>query len=112
VGLTVVAIGTSLPELATSVTAAMKHNADIAVGNTVGSNIFNVFWILGLSSLVAPLPFAGGASQYDLMLAVLASFLLFVFMFLGKRQVLQRSQGALFLVIYFGYMAYSVINVI
>ncbi|MBT5347121.1 calcium/sodium antiporter [bacterium] len=112
VGLTVVAIGTSLPELATSVTAAMKHNADIAVGNTVGSNIFNVFWILGLSSLVAPIPFAGGASQYDLMVAIIASFLLFAFMFFGKKHVLQRSQGALFLVIYFGYMTYTVINAI
>ncbi len=112
VGLTVVAIGTSLPELATSVTAAMKKNADIAVGNTVGSNIFNVFWILGLSSVIAPLPFAGGTLNNDILMAVFASLLLFVFMFFGKRHILQKSQGAIFLLIYFGYMTYSVLNVV
>ena len=112
VGLTVVAIGTSLPELATSVTAALKKNADIAVGNTVGSNIFNVFWILGLSALISPLPFNAAASNNDLMMAVLASFLLFAFMFFGKKQILQKSQGAVFILIYFAYMGYSVMNVL
>lgn len=57
IGLTIVAIGTSLPELATSAIAAYKKQADIAVGNVVGSNIFNIFWILGISSIIRPLPF-------------------------------------------------------
>jgi cation:H+ antiporter len=60
IGLTIVALGTSLPELATSVMAAMKHNSDIALGNVVGSNIFNVFFILGTSAVISPLPAYSG----------------------------------------------------
>jgi cation:H+ antiporter len=108
IGLTVVAIGTSLPELATSYVAARRKNADIAIGNTVGSNIFNVFWILGLSSIVRPLPFDAANNNEDMYLAILASLLLFVFMFFGRKQVLQRSQGVFFLLLYFGYMTFKV----
>ena len=110
IGLTVVAIGTSLPELATSYAAARKQNADIAVGNTVGSNIFNVFWILGLSSMIRPLPFDAVNNNSDMYLAIFASFLLFLFMFVGKKHLLQRSQGVLFLVIYFAYMIFKVVT--
>ena len=108
IGLTVVAIGTSLPELATSYAAARKKNADIAVGNTVGSNIFNVFWILGLSSMIRPLPYDAVNNNSDMYLAILASFLLFLFMFIGKKHLLQKSQGYLFLAIYFGYMIFKI----
>lgn len=76
IGLTVVAVGTSLPELATSVVAARKGNADIAVGNIIGSNIFNIFWILGVSSIIAPLPFRSEMSV-DLLVTVAATVLLF-----------------------------------
>ncbi|MBT6143151.1 calcium/sodium antiporter [bacterium] len=110
IGLTVVAIGTSLPELATSYVAARRKNADIAIGNTVGSNIFNVFWILGLSSIVRPLPFDAANNNEDMYLAILASLLLFVFMFFGRKQVLQRSQGVFFLLLYFGYMIFKVVT--
>jgi cation:H+ antiporter len=110
IGLTVVAIGTSLPELATSYAAARKQNADIAVGNTVGSNIFNVFWILGLSSMIRPLPFDAVNNNSDMYLAIFASLLLFLFMFVGKKHLLQRSQGVLFLVIYFAYMIFKVVT--
>lgn len=110
IGLTVVAIGTSLPELATSYAAAKKQNADIAVGNTVGSNIFNVFWILGLSSLIRPLPFDAANNNVDMYAAIGASLLLFLFMFIGRKHLLQRSQGVLFLVAYFAFMVFKVMT--
>lgn len=102
IGLTVVAIGTSLPELATSAVAAYKKNVDIAVGNVVGSNIFNIFWILGLSSVIQPLPFSPGLN-FDLVVTCLASMMLFVWMFLGKKHTLERWQGVIFMLIYIVY---------
>ena len=76
IGLTVVAIGTSLPELATSAVAAYKKNTDIAVGNIVGSNIFNIFWILGISAIINPLPFSSLLMR-DVIATVIATVLLF-----------------------------------
>ncbi len=110
IGLTVVAIGTSLPELATSYAAAKKQNADIAVGNTVGSNIFNVFWILGLSSLIRPLPFDAVNNNVDMYAAIGASLLLFLFMFVGRKHLLQRYQGVLFLIAYFAFMVFKIMT--
>lgn len=103
VGLTIVAIGTSLPELFTSVIAAYKKKADIAIGNVVGSNIFNIFWILGLSAIIKPLPFSP-ASNIDIMMTIAASALLFLFMFIGKRHLLERWQSGILLIIYFIYI--------
>lgn len=103
VGLTVVAIGTSLPELATSAVAAFKRNTDIAIGNVVGSNIFNIYWILGLSSVIKPLPFSP-ANNTDILMTIVASVLLFVF--IGRKHVLQRWQGIMFLLIYILYTIY------
>jgi cation:H+ antiporter len=105
VGLTIVAAGTSLPELATSAVAAAKKNCDIAVGNVVGSNIFNVFLILGLSATISPLPFQP-ANNIDICVAILASLLLFIFMFSGKKRSLDRWEGAVFLVLYASYIAF------
>ena len=109
IGLTVVAIGTSLPELATSVVAALKKQTDIAIGNVVGSNIFNIFWILGLTASVQPLPFQA-ASNIDLLMNIFATVLLFAVMFLGKRFVIQRWQGIIMVGIYFSYVAFLVIQ--
>ncbi len=106
-GLTVVAIGTSLPELATSAVAAYKKNTDIAIGNIVGSNIFNIFWVLGISAVIKPLPFQP-ASNADIMMTIFASMLLFAFLFVGKKQVLQKWQGVMFLLIYAGYMVFLI----
>ncbi|MCI0479429.1 calcium/sodium antiporter [Candidatus Uhrbacteria bacterium] len=103
IGLTVVAIGTSLPELVTSVMAALRRQADIAVGNVVGSNIFNVFWILGISASVRTLPFSPGAGV-DALVAVAASFLFFVALFIGKRHHVDRWQGAAFVALYAAYL--------
>ena len=104
IGLTIVAIGTSLPELATSIVAAFKKNTDIAVGNVVGSNIFNIFWILGISSIIKPLPFRPELNL-DLLIVVLSSALLFIWMFLGKRHTLERWQGVVFVLLYITYLA-------
>ncbi|HQU58089.1 MAG: calcium/sodium antiporter [Phaeodactylibacter sp.] len=107
IGLTVVSIGTSLPELATSIVAARKRNTDLAIGNIVGSNIFNVFLILGLSSVIYPIPVAEGAI-FDILVNILASALLFVFIFTGKGRRLDRSEGILFLLIYFAYLVWLI----
>ena len=104
IGLTVVAVGTSLPELATSAAAAYRKNADIAVGNVIGSNIFNIFFILGISSLIRPIPFEPRAN-FDIGVLVLASGLLFLWMFTGKRHLLERWQAAVFLGGYVLYIA-------
>lgn len=87
VGLTIVAIGTSLPELATSAVAAHKRNVEIAVGNVVGSNIFDIFFVLGISSTIKPLPF-NTRGNIDIGVVILASVLSFVYMFTGKKRSL------------------------
>lgn len=109
IGLTIVAAGTSLPELATSAVAAAKKNCDIAVGNVVGSNIFNIFLILGLSAVIRPMPFQPG-NNVDIGVAVLASLLLFVFMFSGKKGSLDRWEGVVLVVVYIGYIIFVVVR--
>jgi len=103
IGLTVVAVGTSLPELATSAVAAYRKNPEIAVGNVVGSNIFNVFFILGASSIIRPLPFQP-RDNADVGAVIVASILLFLCAFTGKRRVIDRWEGAVFLALYTGYI--------
>ena len=107
IGLTIVAVGTSLPELATSVVAAIHRQHDLVVGNIVGSNIFNIFWILGLTSTIMPLPF-NNQVNIDVGFGILATLLLFIFMFIGQRHKLVRWQGAIFVILYAGYIVYLV----
>ncbi len=107
VGITLIAIGTSLPELMTSVVAARKHDVDMAVGNAIGSNIFNVFWILGLSSQIRPIAFSQ-VLMIDVAVAIGATVLLFFVMFIGKRHRLERSQGIFFVVLYMLYLVFLV----
>jgi len=102
IGLTIVALGTSLPELFTSVSAARKGNADIAIGNIVGSNIFNILFVVGLSGLVIPVPFAR-AFRFDTLVAVAASALLWVCC--AKDGKLKRWSGVLMLLCYAAYFA-------
>ncbi|MBD3238527.1 MAG: calcium/sodium antiporter [Candidatus Moranbacteria bacterium] len=109
IGLTVVAIGTSLPELAASAMAAYKKNAELAIGNVVGSNIFNVLWILGLSSVVKTLPF-DTINNIDLLMVVFSSLLLFIFIFIDKKNILQRWQGGFFLLTYCSYLIFLIIR--
>ena len=106
IGLTAVALGTSLPELVASITAVKKGNIDLAVGNAIGSNVFNVFWILGVTALIHPLYFNTLANT-DLLVAIGATLLLFFWMFIGKKHTLQKWQGILFLVFYVGYIVFA-----
>lgn len=109
IGITIVAAGTSLPELATSVIAAFRKNNDIAVGNIIGSNIFNIFFILGLSSLVRPIGY-DILFNNDLFLLFGGTALLFLFMFLGGRRSLERWEAGFLLVVYLFYTTYLVIR--
>ena len=104
IGLTIVSIGTSLPELATSIIAARKKNADIAIGNVVGSNIFNTFFILGASATITPLEVPLG-SITDLTVNVIASALLFLFIFTGSGRKINRWEGGILLLLYLAYLA-------
>lgn len=108
IGLTIVALGTSLPELATSVVAAFKHNNNIAIGNVVGSNIFNVFFILGTSAIIKHLPVYPGIEIDAALVAVsaLAVWLLLC----NKNRSINRWGGALLLVLYAGYLTYRLLT--
>jgi len=106
-GLTVVAIGTSLPEIVTSAVAAHRKKADIAIGNVVGSNIFNIFWVLGLVSLMKPITFSVALNR-DILALVVATTLLFVFLFIGKKHTLSRWEGLGFIAIYGVYVVYLI----
>lgn len=106
IGLTLVAAGTSIPELATSIAAAIKKNSDIAIGNVVGSNIFNIFFILGISSTVTPLR-STGITNIDYLVCIAASVVLFITCFLFKPKTLFRVEGAILIlgyVLYTGYL--------
>lgn len=107
IGLTIVAIGTSMPELVTSIVAARKGQNDIAVGNIVGSNIFNIFWILGLSATISPIK-VPVASFADIYMCIGATLLLFFALFIGKKNNLERWQGVLFVAVYIGYLVYLI----
>lgn len=103
IGLTIVALGTSLPELVTSVMAARKGNADIAIGNIVGSNIFNILFVVGLSSVIISVPFAS-AFIVDMIVAIGAGVLLWICSLHKKKLV--PIHGVVFLLAYAGYFAY------
>ncbi|OGF24196.1 sodium:proton exchanger [Candidatus Falkowbacteria bacterium RIFCSPLOWO2_02_FULL_45_21] len=109
IGLTIVAVGTSLPELATSAVAAYKKQSDIAIGNVVGSNIFNIFWILGVSAVIRPLPF-NTSSNGDITMTIFASIVLFLVMFIGKKRVIERWQGVFMVTTYAGYIVFLVLT--
>ncbi len=108
IGLTIVALGTSLPELATSVVAAFKKNSDIALGNVVGSNIFNIFFVLGLSAFIRPLPAYQGMN-IDIIMTALGSLFTLIFVFSNKQNTIKRWHGALLVVLYIIYI-YIVIS--
>jgi len=109
IGLTIIAMGTSLPELATSIVAVRKKQADLAIGNIVGSNIFNLFFILGLSAVISPIPVATGGFL-DFGILILSGMLLFVFVFTGKGRKLNSWEGLLFLLLYIFYLAVLVLG--
>ncbi len=108
IGLTIVAVGTSLPELVTSVVASMKKNSEIAVGNVVGSNIFNVFFILGASALISPLKIEASIFTDMVVNIVLSILLLF---FARSHHKINRPEGAILLAIYIGYTTYLLLSI-
>ncbi len=107
IGVTIVAVGTSLPELATSLVAAFKKKSDIAIGNVVGSNIFNVFLILGTAIIVRPAPISLG-SNIDMLIALFAGLILFISTFTLKHRTIGRTEGGIFLILYASYIYYLV----
>lgn len=107
IGLTVVAAGTSMPELATSVVAAFKKNSDIAIGNVVGSNIFNIFLVLGLSATIRPIPF-NVKSNVDLIFLFAISVLMLIFVFVGKGRKISRLEGGFFFATFVAYTWYLI----
>ena len=108
IGLTVVAMATSLPELITSIVAATKKNSGIAIGNVLGSNILNIFVVLGISGLITPLQFD---TQMNITLGFLflANALLLLFVFTGKGRKLSRFEGFLMLLAFSGFMVYTIL---
>lgn len=107
VGLTIVAVGTSLPEFVTSVVAIRKGETEIAIGNVIGSNIFNILFVLGLAATISPITISTLA-LIDVLFMVAITVLLYFFM--KKDNSLVKSQGIIFLVIYVAYMAYTIIR--
>lgn len=109
IGLTVVALGTSLPELATSLVAALKHEQDIAIGNVVGSNIFNVLCIMGIAPVIKPI-YAPGVQLFDFGVMIFCAVLLWIMMISGKK--INRAEGGIFLFINLAYTGYLIFRAI
>lgn len=105
VGLTLVAAGTSLPELATSIVAARKGSSAIAIGNVVGSNIFNIFFVMGFCATVSPMP-VGSISYFDLGLMLLSILILWCFSY--TKRTIERWEGGVMVVVYLVYLAYLI----
>ena len=103
IGLTIVAIGTSLPELVTSVTAAIKGESDIAIGNIIGSNIFNILFIIGLSAVITPITY-NISYNFDMIILFIAMILMCIFPFIKPKDMMSRANGAIFTIIYIIYM--------
>ena len=109
IGLTIVAGGTSLPELATSIVAALKKNPEIAIGNVVGSNLFNIFFVLGATASISPLTIQG-ITTTDLLVMVVSGILLWLFgVFFGKRTI-TRIEGSVLALTYVGYTIYLIMQ--
>ena len=105
VGLTIVSIGTSLPELVTSVVAARKNEVDMAVGNAVGSNIFNILMVLGISSAISPVALI---RENIIVIVLLMVFSVMVWIFAGTRKKIERKEGIIMVVVYLVYCAYII----
>jgi cation:H+ antiporter len=109
IGLTIVSIGTSLPELAASGMAAYRGKTDIAVGNVIGSNIFNMFWVLGVSAIIKPIPYVMGLNV-DFVVLFGVTILLFFLIYVGKRNIIARLEGGVLLVFYVCYLLFVVMR--
>ncbi len=108
VGLTLVALGTSFPELVTSVVAALKKESDIVIGNVVGSNIFNIFFTLGITALINPIVFDPSMNNFDMLMVMLATLFLIATVMIGKKAIIQKGNAYGFLIMYVAYVAFLV----
>lgn len=104
---TIIAIATALPELITSIIAAMKKNVDMAVGNIVGSNIFNIFLVLGITAIINPVSF-DDSLNIDMLFLILATAILFVFIFTFKPYRIDKPEGIMFLLLYLAYLIFLI----
>ena len=109
IGLSLISVGTSLPELATVITASVKKNADIAVGNIIGSNIFNLLLILGVTLLIRPVPIIG-QNVFDITFLLLTTLLVIMFVFFFHRYKINKIEGSILMVIYAVYLIYIFIR--
>ncbi len=105
IGLTIVAIGTSLPELAASVIAARKKQMQMAVGNVIGSNIFNILWVLGISSTIKPIEY-NPSMNFDIIFLIFISLLLFLLIFMGKKHYFTKKEGYILVFLYIVYIIF------
>jgi cation:H+ antiporter len=104
IGLTLVAVGTSLPELATAVIAAYRKHADVVIGNVLGSNLFNILGILGITAMITPIPFVGQIATFDVWVMLAVAVITFALILVRKS--LERVTGLVFLGVYTGYIYY------
>ncbi len=109
IGLTIISIGTSLPELATSVVAAVRKQNDLAIGNILGSNIINILLVFGLTSVISPVPW-NPRFNIDIIIVLGATFLLFLAAFTGKKSVINRGWGVTLLSLYFLYVSFLILR--
>jgi len=109
IGLTIIAAGTSLPELATSAVAAYRRNSDIAIGNVIGSNIFNIFLILGVTALIKPLPYQISFNT-DVTVMIFSTFLILMFTYTGRKAIIERWEGICLLACYVGYTIWLILS--
>jgi cation:H+ antiporter len=109
IGLTLVAGGTSLPELATSVVAALKKNPEMAIGNVIGSNLFNIFFVLGCSATITPLTIKG-ITTVDFAMLTVSSVLLYFFALCFRKRTITRWEGVTLIACYVGYTVYLIME--
>lgn len=107
IGLTIVALGTSLPELVTSIVAARKNELDMALGNVIGSNIFNILFVLGVAAAISPIEFIM-ENVIDIVILTAMSFLVWIFAWTNKK--IRRMEGLVMLAVYIGYMGYIIVR--
>lgn len=109
ISLTILAIGTSLPELVTSVTAAIKGNSDIAIGNIIGSNIFNILLILGVASIIKPITY-NVTYNFDISILIVATVILALFPFIPPKDKMSRANGIIYFLMYIAYLAILILK--
>ncbi len=109
IGLTIIALGTSLPELTTSIKAARKNQSEIAVGNVVGSNIFNIFLILGVTSLIRPIPIVGN-NVFDIAVLFASTMFLFITVFLFRKHRIDKWEGLFMVICYLVYLSIIIVR--